>query len=316
MPDYSEYIIKENDELKFHNHYRGDYTFLCDIFWGEEEAKRIISNQVKAEEFKGDNPFTRIIIDQDNREISLQIGIPENENGEGIIMIRKYLKLLELSYENWKINYLTEGYNDVIRFLNKNDYFKDNSTLERIENFEPNYLKGAWDEPKGALISKERKAEISYEYVNQNIAEIISQGEKLISRNLKNKIPNDKIPFGGIHINEDKGKISLWYTIEPIKLKEWTKSIWPDWEIEFEFWGYEKQYEQIKMKEELKKIIGNLEINATENLKEEIVNSDKEPFFDEPKRTYGFRPRKKDKEMMSIEFDEIIKKEKKTVPNK
>ena len=66
MPDYSEYIIIEKDEMEFHNHYRGDYTFLCDMFWGEKEAIRIIQNQSKIKESKFDNAHSRIIIDKTN----------------------------------------------------------------------------------------------------------------------------------------------------------------------------------------------------------------------------------------------------------
>lgn len=109
MPDYSEYILIKDNKVEVYNHYRGDYTFLCDMFWGEKEARRIISNQTKGDEFKSDNAFSRIIIQEDERKVSFELYIPENEKGEGILMIKNYLDLLGMTWPGWEIHYLMNG---------------------------------------------------------------------------------------------------------------------------------------------------------------------------------------------------------------
>ena len=304
MPDYSEYIILKNKKLEFYNHYRGDYTFLCDMLWGEEEAKRIIKNQVKSATSKFNNPFSRIIINEDEKEVSFQLGIPENENGEGILMIKKYLELVKITWPGWKINYLHNSYTDVINLFHQHNYDLSGISYQTA----PDFLELVWDAPSGSLISLETNQEISYEFINKNIAEIISRGDKLCSQALSNKVPEDRIPFGGIHINQDSKTIQIWYTIEPYRINKWANKYWKGWQIEFMFWGYENHYAKIGKYDELKRILKELEDKAITLLKEEIINTQEEPYFNKEKKLYTFIPRKMSKKMMSSEFDQLIVK--------
>jgi len=306
MPDYSEYIIVKDQKLEIYNHYRGDYTLLSDIFWGEIEARRIIKNQTKSEKFKSDNPLSRIIINEDEKELSIDIGIPENENGEGLLMIEKYLDLLRANWDGWKITYLTEGFHDVIRILNTYNYFEDDCQIERINNYSPDYLKHVWDEPKGTLLSIEMDNAIQYEFKMENIAEIISKGTALISEPLTNEISDERIPFGGIHVNSDLKTVYVWYTIETIKLKEWIIGFWPGWQIQFDVFGYRKHFNQIGLEGKLKEIENKLKFNVVKMLNEEIIDKEDEPYFDFPNRTYKFRPRRMDKKLMINKFEKLL----------
>lgn len=199
---------------------------------------------------------------------------------------------------------------DVIRILSKYNYFKDSTRLDRLAKEVRDYAKDIWDEPIGTLISKDVNGHIAYEYVDENIATLILKGEQLLARDFSNEIPNDRLPFGGLHINTQDKKVELWYTIVPFQLKEWSSIHWPDWDIEFDFWGYEKHYQQIGLGAELKYIIQQLEGPAIQLLKEEIVNAEREPFIDKKDQAYRFRPRKRSKAQMTSEFEHLVRQAK------
>ena len=236
MPDYSEYLIVKDRKVECYNHYRGDYTFLCDMFWGEKEAKRIIRNQAKSNDLKSEDIFSRVIINENLEEVSFQIEIPENESGEGVLLVERYLDLVKVNWANWKVKYLEGGNYDVTRLLEEYNHSEVENISPTVERYIPDYLEHIWDAPKGTLMSKEEENEITYEFLNDNIATIISKGEALLSQALSNQVSDSRLPFGGIHIDQNSRKISLWYTIEPVKIREWAMRYWITWEVEFEFW--------------------------------------------------------------------------------
>ena len=308
MPDYSEYILIKNEQLTFHNHYRGDYTFLCDVFWGEQEAKRIISKQVSAEEFKGDNPFTRIIIDEDRKDVHLQIEIPEYKNGAGILTLKKYLELLQANWDGWSVKHLENGYYDVMRLLARYDQFGAKRSIDRILDYVPAFLKQVWDEPQGTLLSRNNGKTVEYGYLAENVAPVIAEQEGLLDRKLENFIPTDRLPHGGIHIDQKAKKIQVWYTITPYNFEKWVQSYWPNWEVTFDFWGFENHYKLLKVEKELKEIENSLQQQTNRYLTDHIVNCDREPYFDFADRTYKFKERERTKQWRKEKFEELWKK--------
>lgn len=309
MPDYSEYIIKKKDRIEFYNHPRGDYTFICDMFWGYEESVEIIKNQSKIEESKFDNAFSRIIIDETKKEITVKLDIFEHKNGVGILVNQLYLKLLKTQWKDWTIKYAEEGYDDFMRFLIENDYFEDKEySLKRLNESSEDYLKNAWDEPVGTIVSTIQDGNLRYGLIQRNLAEIISEGEKMLNLKLDNTIPQDKIPFGGIHVNKDEQTVFIWYSLPSPKFKRWTEQYWKNWEVRYEYNGYENHYNKLGLKAELEKIKAELEKEAIGILKMYIVDDEREPYLkvEGEQRIATFRERKILKEKRRTIFNKSI----------
>lgn len=304
MPDYSEYIEITNKQVEYRNHYRGDYTFKCDILWGESEAKRIIKNQTVGE-FKGDNPFSRIIINNDTKQIYLDIGIEEHKNGAGIIKTELYIQMIKTEWSNWKIERFKSGYKDVVRYLK--DYDVDISKYyESIEEQIPNYKKFAWDEPKGTLVSKTVGNKTEFQLIDRNIAEILLDGDKILKSEFQNYIPENRIPFGGIHFNRNESSIKLWYSLDSTNMEKWARKYWANWTITNGELNCKTHYKLIGSSNQFNKANSFLRKQAFLELKNEILNVDKEPYIEE--NTYQFTTRQMKKEYMVNRFEKMIQK--------
>lgn len=306
MPDYSDYIEIRNDKVQFRNHYRGDYTFKCDMIWGESEARRIIENQIIGE-FKGDNPFSRIIINNDTKEIFLDICYETHENGLGIVKIDLFLEMFRAGWPTWKVERFQSGYDSVVKYLK--DYDADiNAYYQSIKEGIPDYEKDAWDEPKGTLVSVAIGNQNQFEIIDKNIAEIISEGEEFLTSSLKNKIELDRIPFGGIHFDKNESAVKLWYSFDSTNMEKWARKYWNNWTITNGELHGKSHYELLGLLPEFEEANAYLKPHAIEELKDEIINTKKEPYLDADVNTYQFRPRQMNKEEMAKRFDEIIKR--------
>ncbi|HRD83134.1 MAG TPA: hypothetical protein PLL53_20415 [Saprospiraceae bacterium] len=319
MPDYSEYVIVENEKLEFYNHYRGDYTFLCDMFWGEKEAIRIIQNQSNIKESKFDNAHSRIIIDKTNKEIFIELDTYEHDNGVGILISEIYLELLRIRWNKWKVNRLENGYDDFMKMIINLNYFEDKEyRLNRIETQVHNY-ENYWDEPIGTLVSISTDKEVKFGIIEKNVAEVISKGEELLNEEFTNKLPNDKLPFGGIHINLINKEVKVWYSLPSPKFGKWASKYWKNWSLEYNFNGYKNHYQESKNVEILNQIIPNLRTKAISFLRDVILDNEREPYIkiEGEKRIADFRERGISKDKRRKIFEETIEKyKKKTVPNK
>lgn len=304
MPDYSEYIEITNRQVEYRNHYRGDYTFKCDILWGESEARRIIKNQTIGE-FKRDTPFSRIIINNDTKQIFIDIGIEEHKNGAGIIKTELYIEMIRTEWPNWKIERFKSGYSDVVRYLK--DYDVDiGKYYESIKEQIPNYEKFAWDEPKGTLVSVTVGNKTEFQLIERNISEVLSDGDKILKSKFQNNIPPNRIPFGGIHFNTEESSIKLWYSLDSTNMEKWAKKYWANWTITNGELNCKTHYNLIGLSDQYNRAISFLRNQAFLELKNEIMNTDKEPCIEE--NTYQFNTRQMKKEVMANRFEKMIQK--------
>lgn len=319
MPDYSEYIIIENNEMEFYNHYRGDYTFLCDMFWGEKEAFKIIKNQSKIEQSKFDNAHSRIIIDKTNKEIFLQLDSYEQVNGVGILIGEIYLDLLRIRWNKWKVHRLENGYDDFMKMIIHRDYFENKEyCLNWIETQVHNYEKYFWDKPIGTLVSISNNQKTKFGIIEKNVAEVISKGEELLNEQFANELPKDRLPFGGIHINTENKKVKIWYSLPSPKFGEWASKYWNNWNVEYNFNGYKNHYQESGNLKILNQIIPNLKMKAISFLRTVILENEKEPYIkiEGEKRIADFKEREISKDNRTEIFEKTIEEyKKKTVSN-
>jgi len=236
MPDYSEYIIKENGKVEIFTNYRGDYTFLSDVFLGPILTKEFIKRQTKQECSKGDNALSAIVLDYDREELLLEAYPSEEEDGTGIFTNEILLKLLEIRYPKWIVKYAKKGIADRLEYISKSN------KEDKIYNYE----KHAWDEPKGTLISIKKNSEIVESWIELNLYDIIPKGPDFIfnAGNHKN-IPENRFPFGGLHLDLNDKTLYFWY-FNPMPLAEkWAKQFWEDYKVSFQFNEFRKQFELI-----------------------------------------------------------------------
>ena len=303
MPDYSEYIEIKEGKVTFRNHSRGDSTFKCDMLWGEKEARIIILNQTIGE-FKGDNPYTRIIINHDSKEVLFQIGIEEHENGLGIVKTELFIKMLSKSWDGWNVKRFTSGYDDVIKYLKI--YSPELESIHNsIMNYIPDYFKNSWDEPKGTLVSIESNEELKFAIIDKNIADLIVKGESLFKVSYSNHVSDNRLPFGGIHINTNLKELKFWYSLDSTNMNVWASKYWNEWEIINSDFDSKEHYKIIGCKSEYENSFKNLTELAITDLKDEVIKTNKEPNI--AKDGYRLREREAGLDELSEKFDELIK---------
>ncbi|QXP59014.1 hypothetical protein [Olleya sp. HaHaR_3_96] len=260
MPDYSEYIIKENEEVEIFANYRGDYTFLSDIFLGPILAKEFIKRQTKLESTKGDNAFSAIVLDFDNKELLIEIYQGEEMDGSGIFTTEILLKLLEVQYSGWSIKYATNGISDRQEYISGTNY---------RETYD--YEKGAWDEPRGVLISLKNSSETKTFWNESSLYEIISKGTDFILKvENQNSIPENRFPFGGIHIDFNDKTMFFWYFNPTPQAEKWANKYWKDFQVSFLFNGYKNHFELIEQFK-FNEVIHSGMTKALNGLKESLV---------------------------------------------
>jgi predicted glutamine amidotransferase len=264
MPDYSEYIIKENEEVEIFANYRGDYTFLSDIFLGPILTKEFIKRQTKLESTKGDNAFSAVVLDFDNKELLIEIYQGEEEDGSGIFTTEILLKLMEVQYLGWSIKYATNG------ILDRQEYI---SYINYRETETYDFEKGSSDEPRGVLISLKDNSETKTFWNESSLYEIIPKGTDFILKvENQNIIPENRFPFGGIHIDFNEKKMFFWYFNPTSQAEKWANKYWKDFQVSFLFNGYRNHFELIE-KFKFNEVINSGIEKATEFLKESIVYS-------------------------------------------
>ena len=262
MPDYSEYIIKENEEVEIFTNYRGDYTFLSDIFLGPILTKEFIKRQTKIESTKGDNAFSAIVLDFDNKELLIEIYQGEEEDGLGIFTTEILLKLLEVRYPDWSIKYATNG------ILDRQEYISS-TNHNNIETYD--YEKDGWDEPRGVLISIKDSYETKIFWNEKSLYEIIPKGtDFILNVENQNGIPENRFPFGGIHIDFTDKKMFFWYFNPTPQAERWAEKYWKDFQVSFLFNGYRNHFELLKQSK-FNEIINSGTTKAIDILKESLV---------------------------------------------
>lgn len=234
MPDYSEYIIKENDEIEIFANYRGDYTFLSDIFLGPILTKEFIKRQAKLESTTGENALSAIVLDFDNKELLLELYQNEEEDGSGIFFTEILLKMLEIRYTGWSIKYATNGALDRQKYV-QNRIYQDNTSHD--------YDKNSWDEPRGTLISTKDNSETKIFWNELSLYEIIPKGtDFLLNEENRSKVPKNRFPFGGIHVDFNDKKMFFWYSNPTPQAEKWAFQYWKGYEVSFLFNGYRNHF--------------------------------------------------------------------------
>lgn len=264
MPDYSEYILKENKEVEIFANHRGDYTFLSDIFLGPILTREFIKRQTKIESTKGDNAISAVVLDFDNNELLIEIYQGEEEDGTGIFFTEMLLKFLEIRYPGWSINYATNGILDRQKYISGTNH-------KKIETYD--YEKYGWDEPRGVLISIKDSSETKVFWNEKSLYEIIPEGiDFVLNLENQNTIPENRFPFGGIHVDYIDKKMFFWYFNPTPQAESWAKKYWEDFQVSFLFNGYGNHFELFKQSIFNEVINSGME-KALHILKESLVYS-------------------------------------------
>ncbi|NQX85923.1 MAG: hypothetical protein HRT67_08455 [Flavobacteriaceae bacterium] len=264
MPDYSEYIIKENDEIEIFANYRGDYTFLSDIFLGPILTKEFIKRQTKLESTKGDNAFSAIVLDFDNKELLIEIYQDEEEDGSGIFSTEILLKILEARYPGWSIKYATNGILDRQKYLSIRNY----KSIVFCD-----YDKDGWDEPRGTLISLNDNSETKIFWNELSLYELIPKGtDFILNEENQDNVPENRFPFGGIHVDFNDKKMFFWYFNPTPQAEKWAIKYWKGYEVSFLFNGYRNHFNILELSK-FNDVINCGMTKALNALKESLVFS-------------------------------------------
>lgn len=262
MPDYSEYLIKENDEIEIFANYRGDYTFLSDIFLGPILTKEFIKRQNKLESTKGDNAFSVVVLDFDNKELLIEIYQGEEEDGSGIFLTEILLKMLEIRYPGWSIKYATNGMIDRQAYLPAGNY---------LDIVFCDYDKEGWDEPRGTLISLNDNSETKIFWNELSLYELIPKGaDFFLNEKNQHDIPKNRFPFGGIHVDLNDKKMYFWYFNPTPQAEEWAIKYWKGYEVSFLFNGYRNHFNRLELSK-FNEVINCGITKALDVLKESLV---------------------------------------------
>ena len=97
--------------------------------------------------------------------------------------------------------------------------------------------------------------------------------EEIFNLKLNNRLFDDKVPFGGIHLNSDNRKIKVWYALPYPKFGEWSMSYWKEWELEYKFNDYKTQYVKCGKIELLNDLKKSLMKKAIDYLRTRIVDN-------------------------------------------
>ena len=263
MPDYSEYILKQHDTIKIYTNYRGDYTFLSDIFPGPEYAKKYIQQQSLQEFSKKDNALSAIVLNFDKKELLLEIYPGEQSDGTGIFQLEILLKLLSIQYPGWKILYAKNGTMDRLHFLDKEHSDEENDFMA--------YQNLGWDEPRGTFVSVDQSETLTNFWNESSLYEIVPKGLDFIL-NQKNQQPieENKFPFGGIHLDLNLKSIFFWYFNPTPFFKKWAQQYWKGFNISYEWNGYKPHFERCNF-DYFKPLIQKGHHLAIEQLRKEVV---------------------------------------------
>ena len=264
MPDYSEYIIKINREIKIFSNRRGHYTFRADIFLGPDLTKAFILRQHQHEYNYsiGDNAFSGVVLDFDKKELLLDDGHTEDEDGTGIFLTELFIKVLEIRYPGWKIKYAHNSITDRMQYVQDQNY-----------DLQLNYESEGWDEPRGTFISLKQNAEIKLLWNELSLYEIIPKGIQYL-KNYSNhvEIPKNRFPFGGLHFDVDNNTVFFWYCNPTPGAKKWAQPFLKKVHLTYLPNGYYTHFDIIE-KNVFKDVISTAKEKALAILKHDIVNS-------------------------------------------
>lgn len=271
MPDKSEYIIIENDNIEIYNNYRGDYTFLSDIFLGVKLTKDFIRRQNKIENIRTGEILSSILLDYDSKVLLIEYYPWENESGSGILGYELFIEMLRIRYPNWRIIPIFEDTNDIWRYVNFDR--KLNIEAEDRKIIVENIAEGTFsDEPRGTLISIQENKTTKIFWNKLSLPEIIQKGVSFIlEKENQMMIPVNKFPFGGLNLDKEKNELFLWYFLPLYFERAWSKNNWDSLKVNYQWNAYKKHIKMINY-DGLDSQILKAKREAIEILRESIVD--------------------------------------------
>lgn len=266
MPDYSEYIIKENGTAKIYAEYRGDYSFLADVFSGPEKTMEFIRRKGAIEQSKFDQVYSAIFIDVDEQSIYLDIEAYWEEDGSGIFMTEIFVRLMQVQWPNWKVGLEVDGYLGRLKRLGV-DY------AAFLQEYLDSYAKYDWDRSKGVLLSSKKGGKLEFVWSDEHVYKLVPEGPKQFAdRMLNGKIPQGRFPLGGMHCDVDANKMEFWYINHTPEAASWASKFWPDHTISFELLNYNRQFKSCGCNH-FQQVIEAGQKKAIKYLEEEIVSN-------------------------------------------
>lgn len=292
MPDYSEYIVIKDGVSKILTNRRGDYTFLSDVFLGPEKAIPFIYRQYLDSFSRLDESFSGLVIDLDKQFLQFDLSPPEAPDGSGIQLIEVYLSLLQVQWPNWVVTYAKDGCVDRVKYLNSS-YSKANRDFS--------YEKASWDEPKGTLLSIESKNGISTYWSEENLYNLVAEGPELFeSEVLKERVPEARFPFGGIHYDKKQKKMFFWYSNPTPGAEKWAKRFWETHIVEYDHLGYDRHLKMCFCKK-FDSVIIKARQHAISSLFHEIVKC-----YDVPESSIYHKSYQEELKIVSVEEREAL----------